>query len=56
MSPQKVFINDAYKKKDGTSAVYILVHLRGESIKFATGVSVDPEKWNSRTSRFTFKL
>ncbi|NQU84508.1 MAG: site-specific integrase [Mariniphaga sp.] len=51
MASPKVFINDGYTKKDGTSAVYILVHLRGESIKFSTGISCDPEKFNYKTSR-----
>ncbi|MCY1720137.1 site-specific integrase [Prolixibacteraceae bacterium Z1-6] len=46
MSSPKVFINDSYKKKDGSSAIYILVHIGGQSIKFATGVSCDPDKFD----------
>ena len=51
MTTPKVYINNNYKKKDGTSAVYILVHLGGISMKFATGINVDNEKFNHNTSR-----
>lgn len=46
MSTPKIFINEKYKKKNGTSAVYILVHLGGKSIKFPTGVSCDPDNFD----------
>lgn len=46
MSTPKIFINDKYKKKDGKSAVYILVHIGGKSLKFATGVSCDAERFD----------
>jgi len=35
MSP-KVYLNDAYKMKDGKVAVYILVHIDNQSLKFPT--------------------
>jgi len=46
-----VYINEKYRKKNGTSAIYILVHHAGQSLKFATGVSCDPDNFNYKTNR-----
>jgi len=51
MSTPKVYLNEDYTKKDGTCAVYILVHLGGKSLKFNTGVSCDPDNFDAQTSR-----
>ena len=51
MSSPKVFLHTGYKKKDGTCAVYILVHIENKSLKFATGITVDPEKFDHQKSR-----
>ncbi len=50
MTP-KIFIHDSYKKKDGTAAIYVLVHLAGKSLKFPTGVSCDPELFDHKKQR-----
>ena len=42
MSP-KVYLNDAYKMKDGKVAVYIFVHIDNRSLKFPTGIKVNPD-------------
>lgn len=51
MSNPKIFINEKYTKKDGSSAIYIIVHLDRKSIKFATGVSCKPSNFNFDTNR-----
>jgi site-specific recombinase XerD len=53
MPTVKLFINKKYKKKDGKCAVYLLVHIDYKSLKFPTGVSVDPDpkKFNYATMR-----
>ena len=51
MANPKVFRNGGYEKKDGTSAVYVIVHLMGESLKFATGVNCTETEWNEETGR-----
>jgi integrase/recombinase XerD len=51
MANPKVFRNGGYEKKDGTSAVYVIVHLMGESLKFATGVNCTEAEWNVETGR-----
>lgn len=50
MTP-KIFIHDGYKKKDGTAAIYVLVHLAGKSLKFPTGVSCDPDQFDPGKQR-----
>lgn len=44
MPSVKVYINSKYKKKDGKSAVYLLVHINYKSMKFPTGVSCIPDE------------
>ena len=51
MSSPKVFLHEGYKKKDGTCAVYILVHIENKSLKFPTGITVDPLKFDHQKSR-----
>ena len=51
MAKLTVYINDSYKKKDGTAAVYIYSYLLKEKVWFKTGVSVDPEKWDPTKKR-----
>lgn len=53
MPSVKLFLNTKYKKKDGKCAVYLLVHIDYKSLKFPTGVSVDPDpkKFNYTTMR-----
>ena len=46
MSSPKVFLHEAYKKKDGTCAVYVLVHIDNRSIKFPTGITVAPDHFD----------
>jgi integrase/recombinase XerD len=53
MATVKVYLNKKYKKKDGNCAVYLMVHIGYKSLKFPTGVSVDPDpkKFNHQTMR-----
>jgi len=51
MSSPKVYINEKYRKKNGTSAIYIMVHHAGQTLKFSTGVSCDPDNFNYKTHR-----
>lgn len=51
MANPKVFRNGGYIKKDKTSAVYVIVHLMGESLKFPTTVTCTDAEWNEETSR-----
>ena len=51
MSSPKVFLHSGYKKKDGTCAIYILVHIENKSLKFPTGLTVDPLKFDHQKSR-----
>lgn len=50
MTP-KVFIHDSYLKKDGTAAIYILVHLHRKTIKFNTNISCTPKKFDYKKHR-----
>jgi len=43
MPSVNVYLNKKYKKKNGKCAVYLIVHLDYKSLKFPTGVSVDPD-------------
>jgi integrase/recombinase XerD len=38
------------RKKDGTAAVYLFVHI-GKKIRFETGISVLPEEWDYENKR-----
>ncbi len=40
MASARLFINEKTVKKDGTAAVYALVHIDNKSLKINTGVSV----------------
>ena len=51
MSSPKVFLHTGYKKKDGTCAIYILVHIENKSLKFPTGITVDPQNFDHHKSR-----
>ena len=53
MPSVKVYINSKYKKKDGKSAIYLIVHIDYKSLKFPTGVSVIPDEkhFNFNTMR-----
>jgi site-specific recombinase XerD len=51
MASVNVWINDKYKKKDGSCAVYASVYLHRRHVKFNTGVSVNPENWNNEKRR-----
>lgn len=51
MSSPKVFLHEGYKKKDGTCAIYILVHIDNQSLKFPTGITVDPKDFDAKKSR-----
>ncbi len=55
MSSPKVYLNEDYTKKDGTCAVYILVHLGRKSLKFNTGVSCDPDNFDTINFRIKGK-
>ena len=51
MASVKVFLNKGYKKKNGECAIYLVVHIDYKSIKFSTGVSCLPERFNEKTLR-----
>lgn len=51
MPSVKIFINSNYKKKNGESTIYLIVHLDYKSLKFSTGVSCDPDKFNHEKLR-----
>lgn len=46
MATVKAWLNDRYKKIDGTCAVYLSVYVHRKKIYFNTGVSVKPGDWN----------
>ena len=43
MASPKLYINEKAPKKDGSVAIYVLIHLGGKSIKINTKVSAKPE-------------
>ena len=51
MAAARLFINEKTVKKDGTTAVYALVHIGNKSLKINTRVSVDPNKFDKRKDR-----
>lgn len=51
MNDPKIFINDKSLKKNGEAAVYVIVHLQYKSMRFNTGICVNPEKFNYKTMR-----
>ena len=46
MASVTAWLNDKYKKQDGTCAVYVVTHVHRQKVKFNTGVSVTPRQWN----------
>ncbi|MGM0530437.1 MAG: phage integrase SAM-like domain-containing protein [Bacteroidota bacterium] len=51
MASVSVWLNDKYKKQDGTCAVYVVTHVHRQKVKFNTGISVRPELWNDEKKR-----
>jgi site-specific recombinase XerD len=51
MPTASIFINDKYRKRNGDSAVYLVVHTGGKTLKFNTGVSCSPNKWDYENAR-----
>ena len=51
MAGARLFINDKTIKKDGTSAVYALVHINYKSLKINTGVTVSPDRFDKIKGR-----
>ncbi len=51
MAAARLFINEKTIKKDGTAAVYALVHINNKSLKINTGVSVIFEKFDKIKNR-----
>ena len=51
MATAKVFLNKGYEKKNGECSVYLLVHIDYKSLKFPTGVSCLPDRFNDKTFR-----
>jgi site-specific recombinase XerD len=51
MASVNVWLNDKYKKKDGTCAVYASVYVHRQKVKFNTGVSVKQDNWNAEKRR-----
>ncbi|MFP4042419.1 MAG: Arm DNA-binding domain-containing protein, partial [Bacteroidales bacterium] len=51
MASVTAWLNDKYKKQDGTCAVYVITYVHRQKVKFNTGVSVTPEQWNYERKR-----
>lgn len=51
MASINIFLNDRYKKQDGTCSVYVYTYIRRDKIRFNTGVSVTPYNWNDEKKR-----
>ena len=51
MGKLTVYINESYKKRDGTAAVYVYTYLLKEKVWFKTGISVKPELWDHKKNR-----
>lgn len=55
MPSVKVHIDKKKPKKDGTCAIYLVVHLNYQSMKFNTGVSCTEKEWDSENKRIIGK-
>ena len=55
MPSVKVHLDKKKPKKDGTCAVYLVVNLNYQSLKFATGVSCSEDDWDKENKRITGK-
>jgi site-specific recombinase XerD len=51
MASPKVFRHKNYVRKDGKCAIYVVVHLMGQSVKFPTGVFCSETDWNDDEGR-----
>ena len=51
MTAARLFINEKTVKKDGTVAVYALVHIDNKSLKINTGVSVALDRYDKKKGR-----
>lgn len=51
MATVKTFINKSYVRSDGACRIYILIELRGKKIKFDTGITSPPEKFDQKNQR-----
>ena len=55
MPSVKVHIDSKKPRKDGTCAIYLIVHIDYKSLKFNTGVTTDPNLWDAEKKRITGK-
>ena len=51
MASARLFIHEKATKKDGTAAVYAIVHISNKSIKINTGVCVKPARFDKKKGR-----
>lgn len=55
MPSVKIHIDKKKPKKDGTCAIYLVVNINYQSLKFATGVSCTVEDWDNDNKRVSGK-
>jgi integrase len=51
MASVNIWLNEKYKKKDGSCAVYVYTYIHRKKVRFNTGVSVLPEHWNDEKKK-----
>jgi len=51
MASVNTYLNERYKKKDGTCSVYVYCYVHRQKVRFNTGVSVLPSKWDGEKKR-----
>jgi integrase/recombinase XerD len=51
MASARLFLNEKHAKKNGTIAVYALVHIANKSLQINTGISTALDRWDKKKGR-----